>query len=142
MKDTMEHPVLAFAKKLSEQVGATAEVERFRQAEKQVQDSEKVNQLIEEIKKKQKELVHAKHYHKSEYVRLLEKELEQLHYEFDHLPIVREYQQYQVEVNDLLQTIQHVVAETVSTKIHIEVGGEVARGCGSGGSCGCSSRSK
>lgn len=138
----MEHPVLAFAKKFSEQVSATAEVQRFRQAEKQVQDSAKVSQLIESIKKKQKELVHAKHYHKSEYVRLLEIELEQLQNEFDSLPIVREYQQYQVEINDLLQMIQSIVAETVSTKIHVEIGGETAKGCGSGGSCGCSSRSK
>lgn len=138
----MEHPVLAFAKKFSEQVSATAEVQRFRQAEQQVQDSLKVSQLIESIKKKQKELVHAKHYHKNEYVRLLEIELEQLQNEFDALPIVREYQQYQVELNDLLQMIQSVVAETVSAKIHVEAGGEIAKGCGSGGSCGCSGRSK
>lgn len=138
----MEHPVLAFAKKFSEQVSATAEVQRFRQAEKQVKDSAKVSLLIESIKKKQKELVHAKHYHKSEYVRMLEIELEQLQNEFDNLPIVREYQQYQVELNDLLQMIQSIVAETVSAKIHVETGGEVAKGCGSGGSCGCKSRSK
>jgi cell fate (sporulation/competence/biofilm development) regulator YmcA (YheA/YmcA/DUF963 family) len=133
-----DHPILHLARNFAERLKQSEEIQRFRQAEEQVQKSETVHRLIETIKKKQKEWVHAKHYQKVEYARSLEKELEQLQYELDNLPIVREYQQSQVEVNDLLQTIQSVVANTISTKIHVETGGDVASGgCGSGGPCGC-----
>lgn len=135
-----EHPVLEMARRFAERLQASSEVQRFRQAEQQVKNSETVRQYIETIKIKQKELVHAKHYQKLEYIRLLEKELERLNEELDNLPIVREYQQSQVDVNDLLQTIQRVVADTVSAKIRVETGGEVASGCGSGGACGCSAK--
>lgn len=134
----MEHPVLSFAQRLAERMNASAEIQRFRLAETQVKESSVVSQLIETIKKKQKELVHAKHYNKSEYARMLEKELDQLHNELEQLPIVCEYQQSQVEVNNLLQMIQSILAEAVSDKIEIETGGVVSTGCGHGGPCGCS----
>lgn len=133
-----DHPILRSARSLAERLKQTEEIRRFRQAENQVQKSEKVQKTIATIKKKQKELVHAKHYQKSEYARLLEEELDRLQKELENLPIVREYQQSQVEVNDLLQTIQHAIADTVSKKIEVETGGEIAGGCGNGGPCGCS----
>ncbi|BCU81994.1 hypothetical protein JIR001_17770 [Polycladomyces abyssicola] len=132
------HPILQTAAQLGRRLQQTEEISRFRQAEKQIQNSARVNGLIAEIKRKQKELVHAKHYQKTEYVRRLEQELKALQEEMENLPIVREYQQSQVEVNDLLQTIQQVLADAVSRKIDVEVGGDVSRsGCGSGGPCGC-----
>jgi cell fate (sporulation/competence/biofilm development) regulator YmcA (YheA/YmcA/DUF963 family) len=132
------HPILQTAAELGRRLQQTDEISRFRQAEKQIQNSARVNRLIAEIKRKQKELVHAKHYQKTEYVRRLEQELKALQEEMENLPIVREYQQSQVEVNDLLQTIQQVLADAVSRKIEVEVGGVVSRGgCGCGGPCGC-----
>ncbi|MFC7441515.1 RicAFT regulatory complex protein RicA family protein [Laceyella putida] len=131
------HAILAEARKFAALLERSTEVKRYREAEMQVNRSDAVQQTIAAIKRKQKELVHAKHYQKPEYVRLLEQELERLNQRLDHLPIVREYQQAQVEVNGLLQTIQQVIADTVSKKINVETGGEVASGCGSGGACGC-----
>lgn len=131
-------PILLAAQRLGKQLQSIEEVKRFRQAEKQIQDSKRVKKYIALIKKKQKELVHAKHYQKTKHVHQLEKELAQLNKEFDELPIVQEYQQMQVGVNDLLQTIQDVIAATVSKKLQVETGGEIKTGCGSGGPCGCS----
>ncbi|SFS60312.1 YlbF family regulator [Marininema halotolerans] len=131
------HPVLQHATLFGEKLLATEEIIRFRLAESQVQKSDTVNGLIDEIKRKQKELVHAKAYHKTEYIRQLEEELDTLQNRMESLPIVREYQQSQVEVNDLLQTIQKIVADVVSEKLEIETGGETGGGCGSGGACGC-----
>lgn len=140
--ETITHPVLEQAHRLAQHLQATEEIQRFRQAEAQVNTSSKVNDYIQTIKKKQKELVHAKHYQKPNYTRLLEEELARLQQEFDQLPIVSEYQQSQVEANDLLQTIQQVIVNTVSQKIHVETGGTAGGGCGggcgSGGACGCS----
>ncbi|PTM58897.1 YlbF family regulator [Desmospora activa] len=133
------HPVLALAHNLGRRLALTAEIQRFRLAEEQVESSRRVTELIETIKRKQKELVHAKHYEKTAYIRQLEQELEQIHHELDHLPIVREYQQSQVEMNELLQTLQRVVADSVSTRLDVEVGQDPGGGgCGSGGPCGCS----
>jgi cell fate (sporulation/competence/biofilm development) regulator YmcA (YheA/YmcA/DUF963 family) len=134
-----EHPVLAQAALLGRRLTETEEVRRFRQAERQIQKSRRVQQLIEEIKRKQKELVHAKHYQKTNYIRQLEGELDRLQQELENLPIVREYQQSQVEMNDLLQMIQRVVVDTVSQKIAVETGGSFVGGCGSGGPCRCRS---
>lgn len=130
------HAILSEARNFAALLERSAEVKRFRDAERQVNQSDAVQQTIASIKRKQKELVHAKHYQKPEYSRLLEQELEKLNGHLNHLPIVREYQQAQVEVNGLLQTIQQVIADTVSQKIDVETGGETASGCG-GGACSC-----
>jgi cell fate (sporulation/competence/biofilm development) regulator YmcA (YheA/YmcA/DUF963 family) len=134
--------VLQLADEFADKVRSSLEVQRFQIAEQQVQHSQSVQTLIETIKKKQKELVHAKHYGKTIYRQQLEQELQDLNNKFDHLPIVLEFQQSQVEMNDLLQTIQQVIANTVSQKLEVETGGEVASGCGSGGACGCGNKHK
>lgn len=137
-----KHQVLQLAEQFADKVRTSIEVQRFQLAESQVYQSQSVQNLIETIKKKQKELVHAKHYGKTMYRKQLEQELDNLHYKLDHLPIVMEYQQSQVEMNELLQTIQQAIAQTVSQKLEVETGGEVVSGCGSGGACGCGNKHK
>lgn len=132
-----DHPILVHASSLGRRLSETEEIRRFRLAEEQINRSSRVQGLIEEIKRKQKELVHAKHYQKPEYTRRLEQELDRLQLEMDQLPIVREYQQSQVEMNDLLQTLTKALAGAVSEKLNVDVGGDVGGGCGSGGPCGC-----
>ncbi len=137
-----QHPVLELAEQFADKIKTSVEVERFILAEQQVQHSKSVQTLIDTIKKKQKELVHAKHYEKTMYRKQIEQELDDLNHKLDYLPIVREYQQSQVEMNDLLQIIQQVIANTVSQKLEVETGGEVTHGCGSGRACGCGNKHK
>jgi cell fate (sporulation/competence/biofilm development) regulator YmcA (YheA/YmcA/DUF963 family) len=137
-----QHQVLQLASQFADKVRNSSEVERFHLAEQQINKSKSVQNLIETIKKKQKELVHAKHFKKEIYRKQVEKELDELNDKLDHMPIVLEYQQRQVEMNDMLQTIQEVIAKTVSKKLEVETGGEVASGCGSGGACGCGNKHK
>jgi cell fate (sporulation/competence/biofilm development) regulator YmcA (YheA/YmcA/DUF963 family) len=137
-----EHQILKSAELFAEKVRSSSEVERFHLAEEQVNNSQSVQTMIETIKKKQKELVHAKHFEKNIYKTQLERELDDLHSKLDNMPIVLEYQQRQVEMNDLLQMIQQVIAQTVSEKLEVETGGVVASGCGSGGACGCGNKHK
>nr|WP_224749710.1 YlbF family regulator [Polycladospora coralii] len=134
----VDHPVLKQARKCAEQIAKCEEIIRFRVAEEQVNQSDSVQQLIVQIKKKQKELVHAKHYHKHEHLKQIEQNLVDMNERLDRLPIVMEYQQSQVAANDLIQMIQQIIGDTVSQKIEVEVGNPVESGCGSGGSCGCS----
>lgn len=133
VRDDVMERVRSFADKLAQ----IDEVEHFRTAEQMVNHSDRVQSLIDEIKRTQKELVHADHYVKPEYKQHLEQKLANLQHELDNLPVVREYQQSQVEMNDLLQLIQDAIASQVSKKLEIETGGEVRSGCGSGGPCGC-----
>jgi cell fate (sporulation/competence/biofilm development) regulator YmcA (YheA/YmcA/DUF963 family) len=131
------HPILIQAQRIAERLQSLEEVQRYQAAEEQINKSQTVQNYIETIKRKQKELVHAKHFQKHNYVRQLEQELDQLNQEFDQLPIVREYQLFQVHVNDMLQSIQHTLADLLSERLQIETGGTVASGCGNGGPCGC-----
>jgi cell fate (sporulation/competence/biofilm development) regulator YmcA (YheA/YmcA/DUF963 family) len=125
-----DHGILTLAKNITERLQSTAEVKRFQLAEKQIQESNTVQTYIETIKEKQKELVHAKHYQKKEYISLLERELDQIQHEFENLPIVKEYQQSQVEINNFLQNVQQILLEILSPKISVETGGKVNHGCG------------
>lgn len=129
--------VLEEVRRFAERVQQIDEVARFRLAEKKINESSRVQQLIAAIKRVQKELVHAEHYDKEAYKKELETRLTRLNKELDHLPIVREYQQSQVEMNDLLQLIQHAIASEVAKVVDVETGGEVKTGCGAGGPCGC-----
>lgn len=131
------HPVLEMASRIAANLQQREEIQRFRAAEEQINSSQTVKKYIDTIKKKQKELVHAKHYQKHQYIKQLEAELDRLNQEFDQLPIVREYQQYQVDINVLLQTMQQTLVSRISKDLYVESGGEVASGCGSGGACGC-----
>ncbi len=137
MKVKEDHPVIQMAQRLGRRLAETEEIIRFRQAEEQIANSQRVQGLIEAIKKKQKELVHARHYKKRHYMEQLKQELDLLQRDFDQLPIVREYQQSQVEINQLLQMIQQIVADSLSQKIEVETGGSVSQGCAGGGPCGC-----
>lgn len=131
-----EHPVLIKARKMAEKIKSLDEVKQFRLAEQQLNESRSVHGLIQSIKLKQKELVHAKHYEKTEYIRQVEKQLDELQNEFNHLPIVKEYQQMQVEVNDLLQVVQQILFENLEKKFSVETGRAKAKGCGNTGVCG------
>ncbi|MGA8944219.1 MAG: YlbF family regulator [Thermoactinomyces sp.] len=132
------HPVLKRVRQFAGLLQESEEIKRFRAAEQQVQNSKTVQKQIETIKRKQKEWVQARHYQKMEYARLLEKELDQLNKDLENLPIVREFQQSQVEVNDLLQTIQHVIASTIAKKISVETGGKPDHKCGHCDNSNCS----
>lgn len=133
VKDDVLERVALFAEKLEH----VDEVQHFRRAERMVNESPRVQRLIEKIKRTQKELVHADHFAKPSYKRYKEEELARLQAELDNLPIVREYQQRQVEMNGLLQLIQDAIGSEVAKVLDIETGGEVVSGCSNGGPCGC-----
>lgn len=54
------HPIIKSAQYLGERIQQLEEVQRFREAERQVEQSETVKSYIQQIKHKQKELVHAR----------------------------------------------------------------------------------
>ncbi|HJV45369.1 MAG TPA: YlbF family regulator [Bacillota bacterium] len=134
------------AKELAEMIASTNEVEFYKKAEEQISGNVKVQTLIAEIKKKQKEAVYLEHIGRADLIKKVEEEIDLLQDELDAIPVVLEFKQSQLEINDLLQMVTNVIANTVTDKIIVSTGGDPLSGEtgftkvhpeGSEGGCGC-----
>lgn len=115
--------IMKKTQELADVLAASEEVAVYRQAEKQIQENERVQSLIKLIKKKQKELVAFQSTFKNEQmVQKIEKEIEELQDELDNIPIVGQFQQTQADINYLLQMVVSVIRDSVSEKISVESG--------------------
>lgn len=115
--------IMKKAQELADVIAASEEVAVYRQAEQRIQKHERVQSLIKQIKKKQKELVAFQTTFKNEQmVQKIEKEIEDLQDELDSIPIVGQFQQTQSDINYLLQMVVSVIRDSVSEKIHVESG--------------------
>ncbi|MFC5402019.1 RicAFT regulatory complex protein RicA family protein [Cohnella soli] len=113
--------ILARAKELAQLITTTEEVEMYQKSEKLIQSHEKVQGLITTIKKKQKELVAFQNTFKNPaMVEKIEGEIDTIQDELDNIPIVQQFQQSQVDVNYLLQSIVSVIRDTVAEKLDVE----------------------
>lgn len=109
------------AKELADLIFTSEEVQHYRRAEQQINGNERVQQLISQIKKKQKEVVAFETTFKNaDMVKKIEAEMEELQDELDGIPIVSEFQQSQSDINYLLQLVVSIVRDTVSEKINVE----------------------
>lgn len=118
--------IMAKAKELAELIGTSEEVEHFKKAEQKIQNHERVQGLIQTIKKKQKEIVAFESFENKAMVAKIEKEIEDLQDEIDSIPLVTEFQQSQSDINYLLQLVVSVIRDTVSEKVNVEAGTEAA----------------
>lgn len=109
--------IVAKAKELAKMISETEEVDFFKRAEKQINENNKVSELIEGIKKQQKEAVNLQHFGKHEALKDVEGRINQMTDDVDQIPIVQEFKQSQMEVNQLLQ----LVTTTISNKVTEEI---------------------
>lgn len=113
--------ILARAKELAHLITTTEEVQLYQRAEKQIQSNERVQSLIALLKKRQKELVAFETTFKNEEMAAkIQKEMDELQNELDSIPIVQQFQQSQVDVNYLLQSIISIIRDTVAEKVDLE----------------------
>jgi Predicted membrane protein len=113
--------IMAKAKELADVIYHSEEVQQYRRAEAQINANERVQSLIQLIKKKQKEVVAFETTFKNpEMVRKIEEEMEALQDELDAIPIVAQFQQSQSDINYLLQLVVTIIRDTVSEKINVE----------------------
>ncbi|CAM3931424.1 YlbF family regulator [Paenibacillus alkaliterrae] len=109
------------AKELADLIFTSEEVQHYRRAEQQINGNERIQLLIGQIKKKQKEVVAFETTFKNaDMVKKIEGEMEALQDELDGIPIVSEFQQSQSDINYLLQLVISIVRDTVSEKINVE----------------------
>jgi len=132
--------IVARAKELARMIAETEEVDFFKRAEAQIHENPKVKTLISDIKGLQKQAVNLQHYGKPEALKKVEDKISKIEQELDDIPVVQEFKQSQLEVNDLLQLIASTISNKVTDEILESTGGDVLRGetgasLKSGGSC-------
>jgi cell fate (sporulation/competence/biofilm development) regulator YmcA (YheA/YmcA/DUF963 family) len=116
------------AQEVAKMISETEEVDFFKRAEAQINENQKVRELISSMKSLQKQAVNFQHYGKTEALKMVEAKIEKIEQELDELPIVKEFKQSQVDVNDLLQIVASTISNTVTDEIIISTGGDVLRG--------------
>lgn len=120
--------VLDEAKKLANMLANTEEIDRFKQVEAKLNENKKVQKLIQKIKTLQKQAVNFQAYDKKEALQRIEEEIDRLQNEIDEIPIVQEFKETQIVVNDVLQLVSKTIARKVTTEVIESTGGDVLAG--------------
>ncbi|MFD2045724.1 RicAFT regulatory complex protein RicA family protein [Ornithinibacillus salinisoli] len=120
--------VLDEAKKLAEMLANTEEIDRFKQVEAKLNENKKVQTLINRIKALQKQAVNFQAYEKREALKKVEAEIDRLQAEIDEIPVVQEFKESQIVVNDVLQLISGTISREVTNKVIESTGGDVLAG--------------
>ncbi|MCF3942363.1 RicAFT regulatory complex protein RicA family protein [Oceanobacillus alkalisoli] len=120
--------VLDAAKNLAEMLANTEEIDRFKELEAKINASTKIQTLITKIKALQKQAVNLQAYDKKEALARVEEQLDRLQSELDGIPVVSEFKELQVTVNDVLQLVSTTISREVTNRIIEGTGGNVLEG--------------
>jgi len=120
--------VLDEARKLAAMLSNTEEIERFKQVEAKLNGNKKVQSLIKKIKTLQKQAVNFQAYDKKEALQRIEQEIDRLQNEIDEIPVVQEFKETQIVVNDVLQLVSKTISRTVTNDIIESTGGDLLKG--------------
>ncbi|WP_213423241.1 RicAFT regulatory complex protein RicA family protein [Bhargavaea massiliensis] len=127
-KTYTKHEIIEKATELADMIARTEEVDFFKRAEAQINDNQKIREKIASLKSLQKQAVNFQQYGKERALGLVENKIEQIEKEIDEVPIVQEFKQSQIEVNQLLQLVSNTIANNVTNQIIESTGGDVLRG--------------
>jgi len=117
----LREDILERAKELANLLAGTEEVRLYQEAERKIRENERVQSLIAQIKKKQKELVAFQTtFRNQQMADKIEKEIEALQDELDEIPLVRQFQQSQVDVNYMLQSVVGIIRDTLAEIVDLE----------------------
>ena len=120
--------ILEKAKEIAHMIANTEEVEFFKKAEEKINENQFVREKIASLKTLQKSAVNFEHLGKERGLQVIEKKIEGIEKEIDELPIVQEFKQSQVDVNELLQIVSNAIANAVTDEVIESTGGDVLRG--------------
>lgn len=116
------------AKELAHMIANTEEVEFFKRAEEKINENQFVREKIASLKTLQKSAVNFEAIGKERSVKVIEEKIEKIEREIDEIPIVQEFKQSQVEVNQLLQLVTNAIANAVTNEIIESTGGDLLTG--------------
>lgn len=120
--------IVTKARELAQMISESQEVDFFKRAEAQINENQKVREMIASIKSLQKQAVNFQHYGKHEALKQVEAKIEKIQSELDEIPIIQEFQESQIEVNDLLQLVSHTISNKVTNEIITSTGGDLLAG--------------
>lgn len=120
--------ILDEAKNLATKIANTEEVDRFKKLEAKINENTKVQNNIRKIKAMQKQAVNLQAYDKKEALANVEEQLDRLQTELDEIPVVAEFKDIQLVVNDILQMISGTIAREVTKDVVASTGGDVLTG--------------
>lgn len=120
--------IIERSREIARMIAETEEVDFFKRAEAQIHENEKVKTLISSIKGLQKQAVNFQHYGKSEALKKTEEKIASLEQQLDEIPVVQEFKQSQIDVNELLQLVATTISNTVTDEVVVSTGGDVLRG--------------
>ncbi|MFJ8261459.1 RicAFT regulatory complex protein RicA family protein [Rummeliibacillus sp. NPDC094406] len=120
--------IIAKAREIAHMIANTEEVDFFKRAEAQINENQFVREKIASLKSLQKQAVNFQYYGKEKALNLIEEKIAKIEEEIDAIPIVEEFKQSQVDVNDLLQLVSNAIANNVTDEIVESTGGDVLRG--------------
>lgn len=120
--------VMDQAKMLADMLAKTEEIDRFKQVEEKINENKKVQELIKKIKAMQKQAVNLKAYQKTDALQKVEAEIDRLQAEIDAIPVVQEFKEIQLVVNDVLQLVTGTIAREVTEKLIEANGGDILAG--------------
>ncbi|HLR66211.1 RicAFT regulatory complex protein RicA family protein [Virgibacillus alimentarius] len=128
MAEYTRKEILDEAKKLANMLANTEEIDRFKQVEAKINENKKVQSLIKKIKALQKQAVNFQAYEKTEALKRVETELDRLQAEIDAIPVVQEFKETQLVVNDVLQLVTGTIAREVTNEVIESTGGDILAG--------------
>ncbi|MBT2637053.1 MULTISPECIES: RicAFT regulatory complex protein RicA family protein [unclassified Bacillus (in: firmicutes)] len=120
--------IIQRSREIARMIAETEEVDFFKRAEAQIHENEKVKTLISSIKGLQKQAVNFQHYGKTEALKKTEAKIASLEQQLDEIPVVQEFKQSQIDVNELLQLVATTISNTVTDEVVESTGGDVLRG--------------
>ncbi|MEI3604672.1 YlbF family regulator [Pseudogracilibacillus sp. SE30717A] len=120
--------VINEAKELASMLAKTEEIERFKEVEAKINENEKIQRLISRIKRLQKQAVNLQAYEKTEALNKVETEIDTVQEELDSIPIVQEFKEIQVVVNDVLQLVSGTIAREVTNHVIRDTNGDLLSG--------------
>lgn len=128
MAEYTRNQILDEAKNLANMLANTEEIDRFKQVEAKINENQKVQQLIKRIKALQKQAVNLQAYEKTEALKKVEAEIDRLQAVIDDIPVVQEFKETQILVNDVLQLVTGTIAREVTNHVIESTGGDLLSG--------------
>ena len=106
--------------KLLELLEHNETIQKYKQIESRVKNNEKLTQLVEEIKRAQKDAVQFAHYGKPVAEQEALRRADALTAQFDEHPLVVAYREQLKEANDLLQHITSLIQRGINDQLEKE----------------------
>lgn len=91
-------------------------IKRYQELEEIINNNTKIKQEIDNLKSFQKEIVHAKQYNKTNYLKELEKQYDKQYNLIIKHPLMAEYMDLQEEINKFIQDLAEIIENGINSE--------------------------